>query len=228
MKLYFLRSRLKSSIVAGVLSALVTGGLLYLHSHRTQAAIVQLRRANDEQSLKLLRRKTPEQMPDVTPPMSPSASIAPVQTVAAAAAPLLATYRNEGQATPVATLQTFAWACDNGDVATVATLLTFERGGRAKVAAYIAQLPEAQRAQWRSPEELAATVCIGGFLGRPYPPADAIELATLETISADRVRLRLPGTALDGGNYQKTSEGWKFLILDTVVEERLKALAPTM
>ena len=72
MKLYFLRSRLKSSIVAGVLSALVTGGLLYLHSHRTQAAIVQLRRANDEQSLKLLRRKTPEQMPGAVAQWQPA------------------------------------------------------------------------------------------------------------------------------------------------------------
>jgi hypothetical protein len=106
----------------------------------------------------------------------------------------------------------------------VAKLLTFEGDGRAKVAAYIAQLPESQRAQWASPEELAATVCIGGYLRWPYPPAEVIDLATIETISADRVRLRLPGTALDGGNYQKTADGWKFVIPDKGLEEGLKVV----
>ena len=224
MNLHFLHSRWKTSLAAGVLSAVLTAGLLYLNVQRTQARILRLRQANEEQSLKLLERSADEERPGATP------TAPPVSTRAAkivAPAPMPAVYRNDGQATPVATLQTFAWACDHGDVAALAKLLTFEGDGRAKVAAFVAQLPESQRAQWASPEELAATVCIAGYLRWPYPPAEVIDLATTETVSADRVRLRLPGTALDGGNYQKTTEGWKFVIPDTDIDERLRILTPT-
>lgn len=222
MKLHFLHSRWKSSLAAGVSSAVVTAGLLYLNVQRTQAEILRLRQENEEQSLKLLQPSAAEKRPDATPTSLPVSTPAPKT---ATPAPLPAAYRNEGHATPVATLQTFAWACDNGDVAALAKLITFEGEGREKVAAFVAQLPESQRASWRSPEELAATVCIGTYLRFPYPLAEVIDLATTETVRTDRVRLRLPGTALDGGNYQKTPEGWKFVIPYKDVEQRLKSLA---
>lgn len=222
----FLHSRWKMSVAAGVLSAVVTAGVLYLNVQRTHAALVQLRQANEEQSLKLLQRSAPAETPRAAAaPASPPA--ATVAVTSAPPVPMPALYRNQGQATPVATLQTFAWACDEGDVAALAKLITFDGDSRARAAAYLAQLPESQRAKWASPEELAATVCIAGYLRWPYPAADIIDLATLETISADRVRLRLPGTTLDGGNYQKTADGWKFVIpSDQNLAERLRILTP--
>lgn len=221
MNLSFLRSRWKSSLVAGVLSAVLTAGLLYLDVQSTQSKIQRLRQENEERSLKLLTRHAAGERPAPKPAALPDHTRTPAT---ANPAPMPAVYRNDGQATPVATLQSFAWACDHGDVDALATLLTFESDGRAKLAAYVAKLPESQRAQWASPERLAATVCIAGYLRWPYPPADVIDLATVEPISADRVRLRLPGTALDGGNYLKTAEGWKFVIPNDGIEERLKSL----
>ncbi|HEY0945527.1 MAG TPA: hypothetical protein VGD81_09680 [Opitutaceae bacterium] len=35
------------------------------------------------------------------------------------------------------------------------------------------------------------------------------------------MRIRLPGTALDGGNYQRTGEGWKSVILEAGIDDYL-------
>jgi len=133
-------------------------------------------------------------------------------------------YRNEGNATPQAALQTFAWACDRGDTETVNRLLHIDAGARPKAEAFMASLPEAGRAQWKNVDEMAATVLIRSNMARPYPNADILETATVESITADRVRLRLPNVPKDGTEYQQTAEGWKYVLTEAVVDGYIKRM----
>ena len=58
------------------------------------------------------------------------------------------TYRNDGLATPGATLQTLAWACDQGDMATMEKLQVFDPPAREKAMQFFPSLPPEIRAQW--------------------------------------------------------------------------------
>jgi hypothetical protein len=127
-------------------------------------------------------------------------------------------YRNEGQATPLSALQTFAWACDRGDTATVTKLLCFEGGGRAKAEAFMATLPEKTRSQWSSPEAMAATLLTADNMHHPFPDAEVLGEATAEPVGDGRVMLRLPGSPKDRTEYQKTEAGWKYVIKEAVVD----------
>lgn len=214
-------SPLKSSLIAGLASALVTAGVFYFAVGRERQEIAALRTANEKLRAESLARSDARKSA-----MKPKTDSATSPSLLAARAPETlpkadALYRNEGQATPVATLHTFAWACDRGDVAMVARLLMFGGGGRAKVEAIMAKLPEKMRSQWKTPEELAATVCIHGYMKWPYPPAAAIDLAETESLGPDRMKIRLPGTTVDGGNYQRTDEGWKFVIPEAGIDDHI-------
>ena len=88
----------------------------------------------------------------------------------------------------------------------------------------MASLPEAARAQWKNVDEMAATVLTRSIMGRPFPNADILETATAEPITADRVRLRLPDVPRDGTEYQKTPEGWKYVLTEAVVDDYIKRM----
>jgi len=213
-------SSLKWSLAAFVVSALITAGAFNLSIQRTAREGTTLRASNQKLRADILARSDARaaKPPPTAQPAAPQPS-APAPAREGAPAALSSYYRNEGQATPVATLQTFAWACDNGDVEMVAKLLTFDGNSRAKVEAFMATLPEALQGQWSSPEILAATVCISGYMRRPYPAALIIDLAETEPIGTDHMKLKLPGTPLDGGIYQKTDQGWKFVIPEADIDD---------
>ena len=213
----------KLSLVVGVVSALVTAGSLYFYGGLKVKEMSALNAANQKLRMEILarsdaRKTLPKERAEAATP-SAEAGAAAVETPTPVALPAI--YRNEGQVTPVATLQTFAWACDRGDTAKVAKLLTFEGSGRTKVAALMAKLPEKVRSECGTPEELAATICISGFMQRPYPAATIIALAETESTGPDRMRIRLPGTSLDGGSYLKTEAGWKFVIPEAGIDDHI-------
>ena len=129
-----------------------------------------------------------------------------------------ADYRNAGNATPQATLQTFAWACDQGDVATVMRLIHFDEAARVRAQAFMAELPEDARRRWPTPEAMAATMLVDSGMRSPYPHASVLDTVDLEKISADRVKLHLPGIRRADSEYQITSDGWKYVITAEKVE----------
>jgi hypothetical protein len=212
-------SPLKTSVIVAVTSVLITvGGLYYFQQGRMREARL-LRSQNSRMLLEANQRVMARQSAAHTP--SSSGSAAAESTVTPAAAPvsrMAEYYRNEGNATPLATLQTFAWACDRGDVEAVQRLLFVEEAARPKVETFVAALPENVRAQWKSVDETVAALLTESVMARPFPRHDILATATPEEVSAGRVRLRMPNVPRDGTEYQQTAEGWKYVLTEKVVD----------
>jgi hypothetical protein len=134
-------------------------------------------------------------------------------------------YRFEGQATPLNTLQTMAWALDRGDVELMMNVITFDEAARRKFEAYQASLPAEARAQWSTTEQLAATLLTKRGINHPYPRSDLLARATVEPVSAERVVVRLPGTPKDREVYQKVGDTWRWVITEQLVDAFLKTVA---
>ena len=216
----FPMSPLKHSLIAAVTAAAITGGWLHLANLRRVQEAAHLRYENDHMRFEASQRRSahfpvvPLNAHGTTAPVPPGAPATPAASAG--------DYRNEGQATPQATLQTIAWACDHGDTEKVAQLLHFESAGRAKAASYMATLPEPARASWHSPEEMAAALLTADVIHHPFPNATILQTATSEQIDDARVMLRLPGTTRDRTEYQRTSEGWKYLITEAAVDDYIQ------
>lgn len=69
-------------------------------------------------------------------------------------------WRNRGQATPTAAVETALWAAAGGDVAKLQGMLQLDESVRAKAAEMLARLPENARAAYASPEQLIAAFTI--------------------------------------------------------------------
>jgi hypothetical protein len=133
-------------------------------------------------------------------------------------AKLEADYRNEGNATPQATLQTFAWACDQGDIATVMRLIRFDEAARTRALAFMAELPEDARRRWPTPEAMAAAMLVDAGMHSPYPHARVLDTINSEQISPNRMKLSLPGIQRADSEYQLTPDGWKYAVTAERVE----------
>ncbi|HEX2860086.1 MAG TPA: hypothetical protein VHN79_00515 [Lacunisphaera sp.] len=214
-------SPLKASLLLGLLSGVVTvGGLFYVHQGRTRE-LRTLQSQNNRMRLEAYQRNlgrsvgspsaAPSSISDAEPAARTAAEVAPV-------AKMTEFYRNEGNATPLATLQTFAWACDRGEIETVGRLLYVEEAARPKVEAFVASLPESVRKQWKSVDETVAALLTESVMARPFPRADFLETATPEEVAPGRIRLRMPNVPRDGTEYQQTAEGWKYVLTEKVVD----------
>jgi hypothetical protein len=134
-------------------------------------------------------------------------------------------YRNAGQATPVAAMQTLAWACDRGDMEMMEKLQVFDPAAREKAMQFYPALPPEIRAQWATPEAMSAALYISDGMHHPYPGAAVLEQAEFKTISPTRVRLHLPGANGDGYEFQLTAEGWKVAVTMKIVDAYLEGTA---
>ncbi len=208
----------RTAVIAALLAALVTTGCLWLARHRRMEEIAQLRETNRK-----LWLKAP---PDVPAPRSLASLPATGPAAPTSVAPVDTDYRNLGNATPQATLQTFAWACDRMDTELLAKLVYFDPAARTKATAFLATLPENLRTEWRSPEELAAIGLADVMQFARFPPAVVLEKAEAEQLSEDRVVLHMRGAAKERTEYQRTESGWKYVITEKAVDTFLaRALA---
>jgi len=206
---------LKSSLIAGVAAAALTSGSLYFIDHNRAREIARLSQANSHLRLQAMQQVRSK---NLAAPEAPSlAKAIPGHPVMAPASPV-ADFRNEGRATPLAALQTFAWACDRGDSATVAGMLYFEGGGRAKVEAFMAALPATARGPWRSPEEMAAALLTSRNMNLPFPTARILQTAATEPVGEGKVVMLLPGTTKERTEFQKDVSGWKYVVTEEVVD----------
>ena len=220
-------SPLKTSLIVALVSgALTAGALFYFHQGRIRE-VRHLRYQNDRMRLEALQRNAARGV--AAKPATFTADTRSGRSATAKPAPKPAEYyRNEGNATPLATLQTFAWACDRGDTGAVGRLLYIDATARPKVEAFMASLPEDVRAQWKTVDEMAAAILTESIMARPFPNADILETATPEPVSEDRIKMRLPNVPKDGTEYQKTPEGWKFAITEEMVDDFInKKTSPT-
>jgi hypothetical protein len=224
-------SPFRTSLFAALFSVVATAGALYYFQQGRSRELRQLQRQNNQMRAEANRRYLAtlgeaDRSPPVFSRATTTGKAAPTQAAAATSAPPRAEYyRDEGNATPDAALQTFAWACDRGDTDAVARLLHIDAGARPKAEEFFASLPPAARTQWKNVDAMAATILTRSFMSAPFPNADILETATVETISTDRVRLRLPDVSIDGTEYQKTQHGWSYVLTEAVVDsyiERMK------
>lgn len=128
-------------------------------------------------------------------------------------------YTNAGQSTPTAALQTMAWACDQGDVETMAGLFLIDEDVRPQANAIYEAIPAKQKAEWSSVEAFAAAIIVHNGIEQPYPGAEVLALAKIEHITESRVMLLLPGAVVSGVVFQQTAGGWKYVIREAVVAE---------
>lgn len=216
-------SPLKISLITALLSAGATAGAFrYFQENRAREAW-RLQAQNNRMQAEASQRQQARLA--AAKPAVASSSVRTGTPFAVAGAPTekpAEYYRNEGNTTPLATLHTFAWACDRGDVETVGRLLHIEAAARPKAEAFMAALPESARAQWKTVDEMAAAILTRSIMASPFPNSDILETATVEPAGPDRVRLRLPDIPKDGTEYQKTADGWKYVLTEKVVDDYIR------
>jgi hypothetical protein len=132
--------------------------------------------------------------------------------------PAASPYRDAGQTTPIAALETFMWASDRGDTTALARTIVFGGNGRQKAQAVLAALPQEAQAQFSSPEELYALFIADDALTSPPPPEDIIHSVTVQPDGPDRAILVFPGTNHQQV-YQNTADGWKLVFPEIAVEQ---------
>ncbi len=209
----------KTSLLAAGAAIVITAAGLHLGERNRAAEAAELRAANGRMRAEASQRRQAELAPRAVALETAGAATGEVRRAAAVAvAEPAGDYRDEGQATPLATLQTFAWACDRGDSERVASLLCFEGAGRAKAVAFMATLPAAARAQWTSPEAMAGELLTANTMKQPFPSAALLERATPEVLGEGRVMLRLPQTPKDRTQYQKFGDKWHYVITEAEVD----------
>ena len=208
----------KRTLVAALLGALATTGALYYVQHVRAQEAAGLRHANNQMRYTAgVRRQIANPAVVPKPPAAPAAistsNLAPRRDPAG-------DYRNAGQSTPQATLQTFAWACASGDAARVEQLLWFEKTARDKAQAFMATLPEAARSTWSSPEAMAAALFTADASEHPFPAATILEKATPAALTTDRVLLELPGAGplREHTEYVKHGDNWSYVITEAAVD----------
>lgn len=219
----------KWSLVAALIAACSTSGGLFWHRHDQMQEARRLRSENmrllQEIETRVHAANAATTHGNRAEAHAPAEVVSTPQTVRSVnneePAKPEADYRNEGNATPKATLQTFAWACDQADVATVMRLIRFDEAARTRAQAFMAELPEDVRRRWPSPEAMAATMLVDSGMRSPYPHARVLDTVDLEKISVDRVKLHLPGIQRADSEYQLTPDGWKYVITAERVEAYL-------
>lgn len=212
-------SPLKISSIVAVLAVAVTAGGLYVRHGSRQREVQSLRWENDQLRREAAARFARDANATNAAATSRADPVAGPETNAMAPRPA-EYYRNEGNATPRAALQTFAWACDRGDVDAVSRLIVLEPAALRKAEIFWASLPERSRAPWKSVDEMAAAVLARSVMERPFPAHDLLATASAEEISPDRVRLHMPNVPAPRGitDYQRSADGWRYVVTEQVVD----------
>lgn len=231
-------SQLKISFLTALVTVLLT---LAGHAHLRQTRreeIARLRTENHQLQVRLGQQRqaqlaTTESVgPTVGSMANPAAKPTEVTGVESPAAPPGETlsgpgteYRNEGMGTPLAALQTLAWACDHADAALMEKLMSYDEDARQKTLQHFAAQTGGNPAELPSLEAAAAALYIEDGMRHPYPGAAILALAKFEPLRPGRVRLHLPGANGDGYEFQQTPGGWKLAVTMKVVDDYLQETA---
>ncbi|MEO6996085.1 MAG: sigma-70 family RNA polymerase sigma factor [Lacunisphaera sp.] len=126
---------------------------------------------------------------------------------------------DHGIATSHASVMTFAWAGDISDPDEFAKIITFDPDVRLRAVAVLAGMPESIRSKYPTPEAFYGLLLAASTLEAPPPGADVIEnLMTEVELQPGRIALRRIGATRNNGEYQLTSEGWKYVLPSAGVE----------
>lgn len=154
--------------------------------------------------------------PPVEPPPAPVRTLEPGIWVMAAA------WKNCGRATPEAALETMLWASAGGELGELKGVLEFDEASHVHAAAMLASLPEPDRRQYATPEDLLALVVAGNI------PLDSAQIVARQHVSENEaleyVRLKDPAgvTRQVCLTLHRTPEGWKLRVPGATVEALTK------
>jgi hypothetical protein len=229
---------LKTGLIAAAIAIVLTSGWHHHVQQQRRDEAARLRTENDQMRLQVSRRYESQleqsQGPGVAkalPAASPGRSVQPEAAETRLASNGTVTpgatdeYRNEGMATPQATLQTLAWVCDHADAALMEKLLIYDEDARRKALQHLAAQSAGNPSELPSPEAAAALLYIEHGMRYPYPRAKILELARFEQLRPGRVLLHLGGANGHGYEFQQTPEGWKLAVTMKVVDDYLRETA---
>ena len=166
-------------------------------------------------------------------------------------------WKNRGQATPHAAVETALWAAAGGDVSTLRNLLSLADATRAKADALFARLPASERGRYPSPEDLIAAFTIksipvgeaqlvwfnqadpenataGVFLKNPPTEAGTADFAATTPASKEDSRDRRPPQLPSDGtttvaylSLRRDGETWRLVVPPSAIDRLEKDLALT-
>jgi hypothetical protein len=164
-------------------------------------------------------------------------------------------WKDRGQTTPHATIETALWAAAGGDVAALRNLLSLDDATRTKAAMLLARLPAGERERYPSPEDLIAAFTIkaipvgeaqlvwlneadpdhaaaGVFLKNPPTETGAVDFAAtppaLKEDSRERPPPQLPSqgtTAVAYLSLRREGDTWRLVVPPNAVDRIAKDLA---
>lgn len=127
-------------------------------------------------------------------------------------------WKNRGQATPEATLETTFWAVAGGELGTLKEAFAFDDASRIKAQTILDGLPESARRAYATPEDLLTLLVV-----REIPLADAQWFARVNH-DVDTVTDSLELRNAEGGTQQvhltfhREGGGWRLVVPPDVVE----------
>jgi RNA polymerase sigma factor (sigma-70 family) len=129
-------------------------------------------------------------------------------------------FKNAGNKTPSATVETLNWARENGDTVAMGKLISFSADGGSKAAAIFAGLSPDERAEYSisTPEEMIAYFFSG--MGSNFA---AVQQLGLTQSGDDDATIPVLIQKENGGvsNYQfdlqRTADGWKWVVPDNTI-----------
>lgn len=138
----------------------------------------------------------------------------------------LAEWKNSGRATAASAMETVLWAAAGGEVDTLAQGIVFTPTAQAKANAWFAQLSDATKAQYGSPEKLVALM-----IAKDAANLSGMQILGQREITPDDVGLRIRVGGEDGKTkddsflLHRQPDGWRLTLPDQVVEKFAKQLA---
>lgn len=136
-------------------------------------------------------------------------------------------WRNMGASTPAAVLETALWAAAGGDVNTFAKCLRLEPDARVAARSLLANLPEAMRSQFGTPEQLMAFLTIKDVpLGSAKVRDWTGGIIPTDPIAASRVLFTSPDGKINDVQliFMRVGEEWKLNMRQAAVEKYSTAL----
>lgn len=139
----------------------------------------------------------------------------------------MAELKNGGRATASAAIETVLWAATGGEVDVLAQGIGFTPTAKAKAEAWFAQLSDATKAQYGSPEKLIALM-----IAKDAAAVSGMQVLGQREITADDVGMRVRFGTEDGKTkddsfllHRSPTNGWQLVLSDPVVEKFAKQVA---
>lgn len=221
----------KAGLLAAVTAAVLASGWQYQGWQQRREEVARLRTENERLRLQVNARRDGQlghgraRAGEQDVPVASSRRNVRGGAMGQPGAEVLDEYRNEGMASPLAALQTLAWACDRADAVLMEKLLVYDEDARRKILAHLAAQSTGSSARMPSIEAGAAALYIEDGMHHPYPAARILERARFEQLRPGRVLLHLPGANGDGYQFQQTSDGWKLAVTLKVVDDYIQESA---